>query len=596
MWKSYFTFTKRHIKRNYTNYLINFWGLVVSIAAVILISLYVIQQFKHDTTQKKKNRIYRIELDNSWALASIIHGPMLHTNIPEIENYVRFVNYYDDIPLKAGDIIKKTDNLHFVDTSFFNIFTCKFILGNAKNAFKQKNAIILTDNMSKTLFGKENPIGKTITTINKEKKDTFIVSAIIENPKDFHLKIDAITNINRIIKRIPESSFRTFEGWNYPTYFLLKSSNINITKLENKIKNFIKEHPYNSKKQDRIVSLRPMNDIYFDYKGEYETGNVRHSNFNNLITLIGIAILILIISCINFINLNIAKSSLRHKEIGLRKVIGSSNLQIISMIAFEMFLTSILAVIFGVGIANLTLSLFSKIIGVELLFHLQKPILFILIGIIIFTTLFAGLPSGISLANKSINKLLSGENTKGNKGNKFRNILLSFQYFASAILMIASLLLVLQLNHLTNKKPGFKQEEIIVLKSDKNINDKFHVFQNEISKINGIKSLTTCNELVGDVLWTNAFEKEDGTQFSYRGMIVTENFPEVFGLKILEGETFKKGDKNVCLISEKTKQALNLQVDELNQKKYLHQKCKGVIRNFYYNSLHNNLCIFDEDI
>lgn len=590
MWKNYFVFGLRHFSKNKTNLLISFFGLSVAILAVLLIGIYVVSNLEHDTNQTKSERIYRLE-ENDWALMGLKHGELLGDNTKEVETYVRVAPSYCNTDMKGDLGNYSTDHLSFVDTSIFKVFDFNMVYGDPKTALINKNSIVLSLSAARQLFGDTDPIGKTVRSMSMVINKEFVVSAVYRDMPLFHLQLDALVNMEAYIEaRGRYANANKLAGYNEAIYFLMKQPLAEKDRVVKSMVDFLANHPLNKEgKEYAYLNLRPMDDIYFGFNGAYEHGSTRHSRKDILYVLVGIGFLILLIACVNFVNLNIAKASLRYKEVGMRKVLGATASDVYYMMFVEVVLVATIAVALGWLLTYYLIPVINQALGINLLFSFNTSLLLISFGVVLLVSLLAGLPSASSLS--AINPILSlaGGKLKEKGGMALKNALLGFQVFVSASLIAGTLVLMGQFNYMKNKDLGFNKDNIIVVRMNREVLGNIKAFSNDIEAIPGVIETARANNLISNIGWTETRKSKDGTDVSCKFWPVTTNFHNVFDLELKSGRFFDaQDDKKSLLINETALKAFGYDEEEiLTQSLYKDYKCVGVVKDFRFNSLHN---------
>ncbi|MCD4746634.1 MAG: ABC transporter permease [Bacteroidales bacterium] len=396
MLRNYLKIAFRNLLRNKTFSLINIFGLAVGMALSIMMFLYVYNELTYDNFHKFKDRIYIVELkaDNVnegtsiSAIATAGIGPSLLEEMPEVENMVRFSNprsgffSYNQKNYKAKNII-------YSDSSVFDVFSFRLIKGNPKTALIEPFTIVLTEKTAKKLFGNNNPIGKIVKFNNQEN---LLITGIVENPpENSQIKFNVLISFATLYKMQ-----NTFLGWDgghsYYTYIKL-NQNASLQRLYDRLPPFMEKHiNYKYRQFGSVLSLifEPLEKIhlYSDVSDDLPTAG----NLDQIYILSGIAVFILLIACINFINLSTARSIKRAKEVSLRKVVGATKGKIITQFLGESFLLSFISLIIALMIIEIIRPVFNSLVYTNLNLYDQSNIN-ILSGLV-FITLITGLIAG----------------------------------------------------------------------------------------------------------------------------------------------------------------------------------------------------------
>ncbi|NJK94060.1 MAG: FtsX-like permease family protein [Bacteroidales bacterium] len=460
MLKNYLITAFRNIARQKGYSLIIILGLTTSIAIFGLILLYVTGEYQTDKFNKYYNHIYRLETEE-WAILGTAYGPELASSFPEIEYFTRISAFEgNSVTIRKDDKLIKLEHMLYADSSITNIFTFDFIQGNPKTALSVPFSVVLTKSEAGKLFDTEDPMGKVLRIDNKFN---FTVTGIIRDVPSFHLKTNAIASFPTLkdIYNNPEF-LNNYGQWNYHTFFRLKP-NVNPRQLEQKIINFYTGKA-NWKDSKPFFMLRPLKEIYFTHV-KYNIANP--GGDRTMLTLfLSIGIFIVIIACVNFINLTTARASGRSKEIGVRKVLGAGKASLVYQFLGEAILITFISTELALVLMELLRPIFGNLIAKDvspgtgssfwmLMLALPFPVL---IGII------AGSYPAIYLNRFSPISTLKKEKTSGKGSLVFRRILITFQFTISIFLIVATLTVKKQLNYFRDKKLGFDKEHIITLK------------------------------------------------------------------------------------------------------------------------------------
>ncbi len=600
MFRNYLKTAFRNLTRNKIYSFINIVGLAIGVAVFIIITLFIQSELQYDKFNKKIDNIYRLDRDD-WGILGTAYGPEVKANFPEVREFVRFtLNSHSNpiINFENSEQEQHIQNFTFADPQVFDIFTFNFIKGDPKTALKEPYTVVLTENTAKKLFGGKNPVGKSFIL---DKKHTFKVTGVIEDINQFHLNINAIGNIAAVGKMNGWDNYlHKFGSWNHPTYLLLKDG-VNIASLNKKISRHFED--FMKKKfnieEELNFHLKPFSDIYFDTETKHEI-NVNHGNIKFIYIFIAIAVFILAIAAINFINLTTAKAANRSKEVGLRKVVGGHRKQLIRQFLSESVLISLLAFILALGLVELLLPHFNDLLQGEISNHyFTKPFFwFIFFGGIIVVGIISGLYPSFYLTKFSPVSVIKGEKTKGSSGTMFRRVLTVFQFFISVILIIGTLIIFTQINYMKNKDMGFDKDHQIHFSLTSQIRKKKETFKAELLKNPNIKGLTYSSQPAGRITWQERWEfNGEGKQFTYQP--ADPDYVKVMGLEILKGENLSwdkpsHKDKRAVLLNEEAVEWFGLKdpvgkVIHTSSRFWKDVKVIGVLKDFHFNSLHNEI-------
>ncbi|MCD4730600.1 MAG: ABC transporter permease [Bacteroidales bacterium] len=586
----------RNMMRNFSQTLINVLGLAIGMACTLLIFLWVQNQLNYDKWQEKKDRIFRLETE-TWVIMPPYIGDLIK-EMPEVEEMVRFYLWHQPSIKYKDKRYNNIKNFAYADSSILNIFNFNFLNGNSKSALSNPFSIILTESISNKIFGKDNPIGKVIII---DEDESYTVTGVIEDVKNLHLEINAIVSVQDIARLTGNNHFLESRGHNFLIYLLLRP-NVDKDFMTQKIR----EIDFDEQQDDHEEALliRPFKEIYFT-RGLPHENFVKHGNFNLVLIFSTISILILIIACINFINITTAKANLRIKEIAIRKIVGAERKEIANQFLGETFFLVLIAHIICIVILEFILPKFNLITNESISFSYLSPQFIITVITIIFITTFL---SGIypSLYLSSLKPVLMLKNKSGGqkqKGN-LRKTLMITQFVISIFLIITTLIILKQLDYVLNKDFGWNKENLVTFQlegsnfneSDENeesvINNKI-AFRAELLKNPQIINVSFLNQFPGNI--TNTWSWNiDEERYEMRMISADPELINTLGIELIAGRNFSydfPSDKDVKVLINETGANLFKQVDPVGS--YLDKergyKIIGVVKDFNFNSLHSKI-------
>ncbi len=542
MFKYYIKFGLRNIKRQPIYSIINIFGLAIGFALFLIISLYVQNEYAFDKHNQNYDHIYRMEFGN-WCVIPPGFAHILNGQIPEIKKITR-TNYNGNALLSydstgSGEQSRNINLQHFlaVDSTFFEIFDAEFISGSAQSVLREPMTVVLTESISKRLFGNDNPLNKVVKLDNKHN---LRVDGVIRDLEKSHLMADAFYSVvsNNIIKY--EGTTNDLQSSNYLTYFLF-NNDFDVDIVRTKIFDFFKKYKDGEILDDddleEFIVLRPLEDIYFFKEAEYESG-VKHGNKPVVNAFIIIAIFILFIAGINFINLTTARAALRAKEVGIKKVVGSTRPNLIFQFLSESILICLIAMLIALTLLQILLPEFNNIaltnLKLDAIFTVAGISVMLLIAMII--GIISGLYPAVYLSYFNPVSVMKGETRRGKSAGIFRKMLISFQFIIATILISGTLVVNQQIDYLKNKDLGFKKENIIniILKGNQYRSSKD--FKQKLLQNPNVLNVSFSHGIPGNTRNTNTFawDEEDITA---RITSVDEDFFDLYDIQILEGST-----------------------------------------------------------
>ena len=553
MFKQNFKQAIRIILKDRFHSILNILGLAIGLCCSILVLLFVQNELSYDKHHENGNRIYHYgvnmtigEINSTQSSCNIAVGPLLKDEMPEIEAYTR-CNFAGNILVEHNEKSLYESSFMYTENSIFDIFTHKFIYGNSNNALTEINSIVLTEKTSKRYFGDENPIGKELTIDNEE---IFKVTGVIEDlPDNSHLKFTGLISMNTFLNNFNLDEIYTPRalggGMSFQLYFLF-SKNFTSQQFSKKFQSFYDREMAEFDNINYIAVVEPIGDIYLN-----SSINQRFSERNRrfLYGFASLGLFIMILACINYINMATSRAGNRAKEIGMKKVLGAQKIQLINQFLGESIILSFLALFTGFILVELVLKLtpFNQLINKNLQIDLiGNPILLfgsILITIIVGT--ISGFYPAFYLSHFTPISSLKGHMKKGKAGSFFRNALISFQFIISVAAVILTLFMHQQIDYIQNFDMGFDKENVLVISTaNTKIQEKFNNFREMIIDHHNIVSAAFSNSSLGTGLTGYAFnwETESGEMEIYANpqLYADMNYLETMGIHLVAGENFSK--------------------------------------------------------
>ena len=598
---------------------INIFGLSIGIAGSLLIILYVANELSYDKFNKNYERIYRIgvagKLRGEPINMAVSCAPMakaLLDDYPEVEQTTRITRMGDWL-VGTGDRKFNEENFLFADSTFFDIFSFKLIKGDPKKVLSRPKTVVLTQTAAHKYFGNEDPVGKSLRV---ENDSTFFeVTGIMEDiPVNSHFHF---IMLGSTISYPRQSNNPVWVSNNFYNYVKLKEG-INAKEFEDKLKILITKYIGPQIKQFLNISMedfeksgnsygffiQPLADIHLNSKLQYEL----EPNGNKLYVYIFsiVAILILLIACINFMNLATARSATRAKEVGLRKVVGSDKNRLVAQFLTESMLVSFIALLLSLLIVEVTLPSFNNLLDIKLSmgYFSRWFIVPSLIGFAIFVGLISGSYPSFFLASFNPISVLKGKLKAGAKSSGLRSALVVSQFTVSIIILLATTVVYLQLRYMQNYNLGFVKDNKIIIKRSDGLKKNMDTFKQEAAKIPGVFSIANANAIPGRNFSLNAFLLEGdanvGTSYTIQQAFVSPGFEKTLGLELVEGRFLDSNiptDSNAVVISEAAVKALELKDPLQNRlmtpnqpgESPLYWQIVGVVKDFHIESLHSNI-------
>lgn len=620
MFKNYFKSALRNILKHKGYSFINIIGLAIGMACCLLIFVFVLDELSYDSYNEKADRIYRIagffKFGGRNFNNSTVPGPMaeaLVNDYPEVEAGMRFHAPGSTI-INYGNISFKERKLIFSDPTIFNIFTVPLLAGDPKTALKNPFTLVLSKKAAGKYFGQENAVGKILKLDNKYD---YMVTGIFDSiPHNSHFHFDFIASLSSLqVSR--EQSWLNNNFWVY----ILLNKNADPKSLEAKFPEVIKKYmgprleEALGKSMDALVKngnlkiefyLQPLRSIHLhsDLESEMEP----NSDIKYVYIFSVIALFILIIASINFMNLSTARSAGRAKEVGLRKVMGSHRSQLISQFQVESMILSIISMLIALILVKLSIPYFNNLSGKELTLsnYFNWEMILAVFVITLLTGFLAGIYPALIISAFQPARVLKGDFKSGTKTGLLRSSLVVFQYTASIILIIGTLVVMNQLSYIRNTKLGFDKDHVLILNNAYLLGRQAETFKNEMLAIPQFKSATISGFLpVPSKRYNNSIlpegEASNKNATSMENWTVDYDYIKTLGMKILKGRNFSRDfssdDSEAVIINQEA--AKQFGWDEPPGKRlgrFINDKGDienftviGVVENFHFESLRNTI-------
>jgi putative ABC transport system permease protein len=621
MFKNYLKIAIRNILKHKVYSLINVFGLAIGMACSILILLWVRDELSYDRFHKNAERVYRVTREwknqdgrTSLHLARVAPpiGPLLKNDFPGIvEDVVRIRADFNTL-LKLDDRTFVEDNFFWAEENIFNIFSIPLLEGDPATALKEPNSVVLTEAMGRKYFGEEDPLGKTI---NYEGEADLKVTGVVKNvPENSHFNFDFLGSFITL-ENFFGKEFMT-SNWgrnNYLTYLLLPEG-LSPDVLREQIPGFLDNHitqlvidntgqpPTNKPSLTNQLHLQKLTDIHLH--SHLTTEIEQNGDIVNVYLFSAIAFFILLIACINFMNLATARSAKRAREIGMRKVLGAYRKQLIGQFLGESLLIAGLALIIAVSVVEATLPYFNDFVGKHLSLAVwQNPEM---IAGLIAITLFVGLLSGsypaFLLSSFRPVRVLKGEDKSSGKST-FRRVLVVSQFTISIALIISMGIVYQQLDFLRHKKLGFNKEQVVILQANGDMQENFETIKSRLMQNASILNVSASRLIPSNKLLNSwggqVLESNETVPLSFRLAVVevNYNFFDTYNIQLLTGRDFSReyatDDSAAFVLNRAAVEKLGWTVEETVNKSMLYGnrngRVIGVVEDIHFESLHNKI-------
>jgi len=499
MIKNYLKIALRNLWKHKIFSFINIMGLTVGMTAFFLIFLYVKFELSYDSFHSKANRIYRVVCDiktptetinasgPAWAVS-----PHIKSEFPEIESSIRISGA--SLLVRKGDVKFQEDNTLFADSSFFHVFDFKLLRGNPQTALKEKFSIVLSETAAKKYFGNSNPIGQTVLLTDGNFVST-ITGIMQDIPENSQIKADMLVSMTTVTQEFNKGLDDQWGNYGENTFLLLKPGT-NPLALQAKLPAFLQKYNGSEMKQLQMyptLYLERLRDVYLrSTRDGSKTGNI-----SNVYIFSIVAVFILLIACFNFVNLTTARSAERAKEVGIRKVVGALQTQLARQFIGESVFLCLIAFFLSVLLTALLFPLFNqlsgKIIGHNIFSHPQDILILFLVAIAI--GIFAGIYPSLVLSSFQPITVLKGRFVTGTKGIFLRKGLVVTQFTISIALIIATIVVLNQMNYMRSQDLGFNKDQKMII--DTHGDSTKLVFEHEVSTLPGVISTSMAGSVPG---------------------------------------------------------------------------------------------------
>ncbi len=606
MLKNYLTIAWRNLTKHKLYSAINIVGLAIGMTACIIIMLFVYYERSFDSMHAKN--IYRLNEVQKFpgmvssqkvALSMFPMGQTIKAEFPEVLDFTR-IRWNNKYQITAGEKRIYLPQMFAVDTSFLSIFDFPLVEGNRQTCLQQPNSAVLTESTARKLFGNENPMGKTITHYASDTMSFTVTGIIQDAPSNSQLQFDAITSFKTFFQPWMLNNW----GGNWlNTYFVL-APHTNVAAMEKKFPDYLKRHMKDGEGWKYYeLFLLPFQAVHAnaaDIGLDYLNYQKFDKNYTNIFLII--AIIVLAIACINFMNLSTARSSERAKEVGIRKSIGAQRFQLGFQFLGETVMLSLIALLLSLIFVFLALPFIENLSDRNL-----KPLLWqhpgLMAGIFagsVLVGIISGLYPAVYLSSFQPSKVLKGGLGSGNKNSGFRNILVVGQFVSAIFLIIATIFVFRQFNYMQHQDPGFIRDQVLTISLDRVTTQKYELLKQELLSSPYVSGVTASQDQLGSHLdQTGVTFRGDGParDLAVTQLIVDPDYLKLYGIKLTEGRDFSNEKQangkeiivNEGLARELLKDHPKAPLSSLLGKILGFDSLEiivGIAKNFNFNSLH----------
>ena len=540
----------RNFKKDKWYSLLNILGLTIGITFSLFLIFYITDELSYDRYHEKSDRIFRIasyiqekDKNTDWAITQMPLGPTLKKDYPEVEEMVR-LQARERTLFKNGDNNFYETKIYYADSTIFKVFTHKFFEGNSATALSGPNTIVITKSLAEKYFGKNtSAVGKTLRTVY----DLYTVSAVINDvPRNSHIRYDMLISMSSLLKGPNQDNQFNWGNFNNFTYVLMKPGT-SATAFNKKLAPMYDKYMASIFTQFNVkihYGVQPITAIHLHSDLEQEPEELGSMSYIWIFS--AVAFFMLLIACINYMNLTTARSARRAKEIGIRKVTGSTKSQLVLQFLSESLLTAFVAVLLSVLLIMILLPFFNSVSGkvFTLSTVLQPANILILLGIVLFTGLVGGSYPAFYLSSFTPVSVLKGSLSKASGNVNLRRTLVVLQFTISMIMLICTWVVYSQLSYLQKKDLGFNKDQVmtVTINTGQDERPKISAMNNDFRSLSEIKEVGTGNSYPGSPnLNLNLFTIQTNTGYVDKGIEcygIDEHYLDVLNIPVVKGRNF----------------------------------------------------------
>lgn len=612
----------RNLLKNKAYSLLNIFGLSIGLSCFILISLYVADELSYDRFHRKADRIYRLNSDIKFGdseshspFTPDVMGPLLQKDYAEVEEFVRLYTNNGAQHLKKGDSFIAEDRVVHTDSSFFRVFSYNALAGDLQSALSTPASVVLTASAAQKYFGTTAVVGKSLENVRGQ---VYNITAVIEDmPVNSHIQFDFMFSMDGF-----PYEWESYLSHNFHTYLLLKEG-VSAQDFAPKLDMYLDTYIFPRIKQflnvksveeldasgnSLLYSLTPVKDIHLYSKRTSElspSGTIQY-----VYIFSAVAFFILLIACVNFMNLATARSAGRAKEVGVRKVLGSQRRQLILQFLTEACMMSLFAMALALGTVAVSLSYFNELAAKSLsLALLAEPlwVFFLLLLPLVVGVMAGAYPAFFLSAFRPI-QVLKGHLTLGLKGGELRNVLVVFQFAISILLINGTIVVYQQLGYIQNKHLGFSKEQVLVVENLWSVEKNTALtFKNEVLQLAGVQSGTLTGFLPvntnyrSDESFSKSASMNAESGFNMQRWKIDYDYLSTLGMELVMGRNFSPefgGDSSAVIINEAAARILGYEnplgqkiysIDDYETGEVVALEIVGVVKDFHYESIHQQV-------
>jgi putative ABC transport system permease protein len=602
MIRNFFRIALRNLFRQRAYSLFNLIGLALGIACGLLLTLHIKEELGYEKSFSKHNRIYRM-VSTEWSKSSPPMAAEMMKYFPEIKSIARFSSRGKTV-VNTRFNTQAEANGFFADSTAIDMFDMHALAGKPAQALQEPFAVVITSRLAKQLFGNRDPIGQKL--VFGDHEEMWVRAVIRDFPANSHLKFDYLTSMSTLYKYLP-AQWANNRHWMFGWTYVELNRNEDIVQARKKLRGFYAKYFEGIESKEDALSegtearFQPLTDIHLKSDLIQEMG--ANSSITYIYILIAVEVLILLIACVNFINLFTTQALKRLREIGMRKLLGASKGQVIAQFMGEAFILTFMAGLLAIVLYQSSLPFYNSLTGRQIriweIFKAEN--LLIIISLILSVGCISGIFPALFVSRFKPIQSLKAIKTPGSSATYVRKGLVIFQFVVSGLLIICTILIFQQMQLFRNKKMGFNKDQVLVASLYGKLKDQLighpEVIQNEFLKDPDIIAIGKSSNIIGDDLSVESVTPPNppaGKEYpSVRAMRVDENYIPVMSIELKEGRNFSTrfNDSTSFIINEKAAQVLGLK-NPLNSELVdpsvdVQGKVVGIIKDFHFASLHH---------
>ena len=610
MFKNYLKIALRNLKKHAGYTIINILGLAIGMTCCVLIALYVWDEVTYDRFHENAERIYRLRIERYASggeseLTATASGPMapaILQDFPQVEQAARISQR--TYLVEQGDRRFYEEDFFWADSSFFEVFSFPLLRGNPATALTAPYSVVLTEAMAQKYFGRADPMGQVLTI---EERDLTVTGIVEAAPAQSHFRFDFLGSFTTL-EVLAEEPSSEWNWWSLSYYtYLLVAEGASIEALQEGLRELPSRYIGDQESVSgyrQFLYLQPLTDIHLTSHYRYELQPNSYTAYVYIFS--AIALFILLIACINFMNLATARSAQRAQEVGLRKVLGANQGQMIKQFLGESVFLSLLALVLALVLIQVLLPAFNQLASKELALHYiqQAPLVLAMVVFAVVVGLIAGSYPAFVLSSFRPVEVFKGRVRKGASGVFLRQGLVVLQFAISLVLIVGALIVFQQLDFMQTKNLGFEKEQMLVLRVRNNeaVIESYEAFKDELRKQPAVLNAAFSSSIPGRDQFTNVISRQQGMNEEGQTMYILAadyDFAETYGLEMVTGralsEEYPSDDTSAFVINEAALKALGWQTpdealgQELTRQFSDTREVVGVVKDFHFQSLQHSI-------